>query len=77
MQVTGHTDSSGSESYNQALSERRAATVAAFLGGAFPGVSISSLGAGELSPIDTNDTKAGRQANRRVEIEVTAKSVSE
>ena len=76
MAVTGHTDSTGAESYNQSLSERRAATVAAFLGGAFPDVSISSAGAGELSPVDTNDTAEGRQANRRVDIEVTAKSVT-
>jgi len=75
--VTGHTDSRGAESYNQALSERRAATVAAFLGGAFPSASMSSIGAGELSPIDTNDTAEGRQANRRVEIEVTAKSITD
>jgi len=77
MAVTGHTDSSGSESYNQALSERRARTVAAFLGGAFPNVSISSAGAGELNPIDTNNTPEGRQANRRVDVEVTAKSITE
>ena len=77
IEVTGHTDSTGAESYNQDLSERRAQTVAAFLGGAFPDVSIASAGAGELSPIDTNDTPEGRQANRRVDIQVTAKSVTE
>jgi len=49
MTVTGHTDSRGSESYNQALSERRAATVAAFLEAAYPGVAVTSQGAGESS----------------------------
>ncbi len=77
ISVMGHTDSTGSEDYNQALSERRAATVAAFLEAAYPGVAITSSGAGESNPVDSNDTAAGRQANRRVEIEVTAKSISE
>lgn len=75
--VTGHTDSRGSESYNQALSERRAATVAAFLETAYPGVIISSRGAGESNPIASNDNPEGRQANRRVDIEVSAKKISE
>lgn len=75
--VVGHTDSRGSEAYNQSLSEQRAQTVASFLETAYPGVSVSSSGAGESSPIDSNDTTAGRQANRRVDIEVTAKSISE
>jgi len=75
MVVTGHTDSRGTEDYNQDLSERRAATVATYLEAALPDTTISSSGAGELSPVDTNDTAEGRQANRRVEIQVTAKSV--
>jgi len=75
--VIGHTDSRGSETYNQALSERRAATVAAFLESSYPGVIVSSRGEGESNPIDTNDTPEGRQANRRVDIEVSAKRISE
>jgi len=77
ISVTGHTDSTGSEEYNQQLSERRAATVAAFLEAAYPGVTVSSAGAGESNPIDTNDTKEGRQNNRRVEVDVTAKSITQ
>ncbi len=76
MVVTGHTDDRGAEAYNQALSERRAATVKTFLEAAFPGVSISAKGMGESSPRETNSTAEGRQANRRVEVQVTAKSIT-
>jgi len=77
ISVIGHTDSTGSESYNQSLSERRAATVAAVLESEYPAISVSSFGAGETNPIDTNDTPEGRQANRRVDIEILAKSISQ
>ncbi len=77
MYVTGHTDSRGSEAYNQALSERRAATVAAYLEAAYPDVNVSSQGMGESVPRETNSTAEGRQANRRVEVQVTAKSVTQ
>lgn len=77
MYVTGHTDSRGSEAYNQALSERRAATVAAYLEAAYPDVNITSQGLGESVPRETNSTAEGRQANRRVEVQVTAKSVTQ
>jgi len=77
MFVTGHTDSRGSEAYNQGLSERRASTVAAYLEAAYPDVSITSQGMGETVPRETNSTAEGRQANRRVEIVVTAKSVTQ
>jgi len=69
FQVGGHTDSRGSDSYNQSLSERRVASVIDYL--VANGVSRSQLlgaGYGESSPIDTNDTVAGRARNRRVEI---------
>ncbi len=75
--VTGHTDSRGSEAYNQALSERRAATVAAYLEAAYPDVQVASQGLGESVPRETNSTAEGRQANRRVEVQVTAKSVTQ
>ncbi len=75
--VTGHTDSRGSESYNQDLSERRAATVAAYLEAAYPDVDVASQGMGESVPRETNSTAEGRQANRRVEVQVTAKSVTQ
>lgn len=77
MYVTGHTDSRGSEAYNQALSERRAGTVAAYLEAAYPDVKVTSQGMGESVPRETNSTAEGRQANRRVEVQVTAKSVTQ
>ena len=67
--VEGHTDSVGSSSSNQRLSESRAASVKAFL--INKGVSasrLSSTGYGESRPIADNGTKEGRQLNRRVEI---------
>lgn len=69
VHVVGHTDSIGSEQYNQALSERRAESVAAYL--RYQGVNgnrMTTSGAGELEPRATNQTEAGRQLNRRVEI---------
>ena len=69
VHVIGHTDSTGSESYNQRLSERRAQSVASFLGG--QGVRQQRLragGRGEVQPAADNATKAGRSRNRRVEI---------
>jgi len=77
MYVTGHTDSRGTEAYNQALSERRAGTVAAYLEAAYPSVNVTSQGMGESVPRETNSTPEGRQANRRVEVQVTAKSVTQ
>ena len=72
VEVAGHTDSVGSEQYNQGLSERRAQTVYDFLGN--NGISASRLvgpvGHGELRPIDTNDTREGRARNRRTELNV-------
>jgi len=67
--VVGHTDSIGSEAYNQKLSERRAEAVRDFLVG--HGVSASRLsteGRGESEPVASNDTKEGRYQNRRVEL---------
>ena len=69
VHVIGHTDSTGTTSYNQQLSERRADAVTRHLVG--DGVERSrtrASGRGELEPIDTNTTSAGRSRNRRVEI---------
>jgi len=69
VEVAGHTDSVGSEPYNQALSERRANTVKDYL--TSQGVTATRLtarGYGEVQPVATNDTDAGRQLNRRVEL---------
>lgn len=67
--IEGHTDSVGSESYNQELSQRRADSVKAFL--ISQGVSvnrITAVGKGESSPVASNDSSSGKQLNRRVEI---------
>lgn len=77
IEVSGHTDSLGEESYNQGLSEERAAAVETFLAAAFPNVPVSSIGLGESSPVATNSTRDGRALNRRVEVQVTAKSITE
>jgi OmpA-OmpF porin, OOP family len=69
--VEGHTDSTAPDAYNLALSQRRANAVEDFLitQGVDP-TRIGAVGYGEQLPIATNDTAAGRQANRRVEIVV-------
>jgi OmpA-OmpF porin, OOP family len=69
--IEGHTDSTAPDAYNLALSQRRANAVEDFLitQGVDP-TRISAVGYGEQLPIATNDTAAGRQANRRVEIVV-------
>jgi len=69
LRITGHTDSQGSASYNQDLSERRAAAVAAYMQSKFGAVS-ETQGRGEASPVADNTTLQGRQTNRRVDIEV-------
>jgi len=73
INVVGHTDSDGTEAYNQGLSERRAASVKTYL--IQQGISstvISTSGKGESSPVVSNATKEGRQQNRRVEIGIRA-----
>jgi outer membrane protein OmpA-like peptidoglycan-associated protein len=71
--VVGHTDSTGDEAYNQALSERRADAARNFLIGAGLEASrVRAIGRGELEPVASNDTEAGRQQNRRVEIAIFA-----
>ena len=72
VNVVGHTDSTGPEEYNLQLSERRAATVAAMLAERYPDATVNTEGRGETDPVATNETREGRQQNRRVEIEVTA-----
>jgi outer membrane protein OmpA-like peptidoglycan-associated protein len=69
IEVAGHTDSTGSDAYNQELSERRASAVAAYLRtrNVRPD-RITTIGVGESRPVATNDTDAGRQSNRRVEL---------
>jgi outer membrane protein OmpA-like peptidoglycan-associated protein len=67
--VEGYTDSRGSEEYNEALSQRRAQSVAnALMARGVSPDSVRAVGRGEAYPVATNDTQAGRQQNRRVEI---------
>jgi len=71
INVVGHTDSVGTEAYNQALSVRRAMAVKDFL--VSKGISadmIDVIGMGKRQPVASNDTAAGRAQNRRVEIQV-------
>ena len=69
VEVAGHTDSTGSDVYNQSLSERRAASVATYLQSqGVSGQRIITVGMGEGRPVADNSTPSGRQANRRVEI---------
>ncbi|MGH8331104.1 MAG: OmpA family protein [Pseudomonas fluorescens] len=71
IKVIGHTDSVGSDTYNQALSERRASSVAAYLlsQGVAPN-KLTSEGKGQSQPVADNETEEGRAKNRRVELHV-------
>lgn len=69
VEVAGHTSSTGSDEFNMRLSQQRAQSVKEFL--ASQGVEASRMSAqgyGETQPVATNETKAGQQANKRVEI---------
>ncbi len=71
IDVYGHTDSTGSDAFNQTLSESRARTVAGYL--VSQGVAsarVRSQGFGETMPVASNDTADGRARNRRVEIKI-------
>lgn len=69
IKVTGHTDSVGSDTYNQNLSQRRADSVRNYLvEQGVDGSKIFAVGKGESSPAASNDTAQGRQLNRRVEL---------
>jgi outer membrane protein OmpA-like peptidoglycan-associated protein len=72
IQIAGHTDSTGSDTYNQQLSEQRAMAVKNALAG--QGVNparMTAVGYGESRPIADNNTESGRQTNRRVAITIT------
>lgn len=69
VEVAGHTDSDGSQGYNQSLSERRAGSVAEYLTTqGVIGQRLITIGMGETAPVAGNDTSMGKRANRRVEI---------
>jgi outer membrane protein OmpA-like peptidoglycan-associated protein len=78
IDVYGHTDSTGSDAYNQTLSERRATSVADYLAGrGVQPARIGTRGFGETQPIASNDTDPGRAANRRVEVKIVPISQSD
>ena len=71
VEIAGHTDSIGSDQYNQTLSEGRAQAVKDFfVGQGVPESQMTAVGYGESEPRDTNDTAEGRERNRRVELRV-------
>ena len=73
INIYGFTDSKGTDSYNQNLSERRAAAVKSYLSQrGVPSNRMYSMGMGEADPVASNDTDMGRAKNRRVEFAITA-----
>ncbi len=76
LEVEGHTDSVGGDAYNQRLSEQRAASVRDYLvsQGVSPD-SITARGFGKTRPVASNETAAGRQTNRRVELVVSGELI--
>lgn len=75
IRVEGHTDSVGSEAYNMDLSRRRAEAVKnLLLQRGVDGSRMEVVGFGESTPVATNDTEAGRQKNRRVELKIAPKA---
>lgn len=76
MQVDGYTDSTGSDDFNQTLSENRANSVRSYLiGQGLDPSSIAAMGYGKSNPVASNDTAAGRQQNRRVEIVISGEII--
>jgi outer membrane protein OmpA-like peptidoglycan-associated protein len=74
--IEGHTDSVGTDDYNQRLSERRSEAVRTYLmQQKIPAGEVEARGFGESRPVASNDTAAGRQQNRRVEMVVTGESI--
>jgi outer membrane protein OmpA-like peptidoglycan-associated protein len=72
LDIVGHTDSTGSDAYNQALSERRANSVSNHFRsrGVIPG-RMAAYGVGETQPVASNASTQGREQNRRVELKIT------
>lgn len=76
LQVEGHTDSVGAADYNQRLSESRADSVRNYLvGQGIASTAVGTAGFGETMPVASNDTAAGRQQNRRVELVVSGDAI--
>ena len=73
LEIQGHTDNTGTDKYNQSLSERRSSTVSNYL--TSHGIvleRVKTVGFGESAPKYSNDTESGRAQNRRVEFLITA-----
>lgn len=76
LEIEGHTDSVGSDEYNQHLSEQRANSVRDYLvAQGLSGGTISAVGLGKADPVTTNSTPSGRQQNRRVELVVSGEPI--
>ncbi len=77
LEVEGHTDSVGTDEFNERLSEQRADTVRTYLvaQGVLP-ETVTARGFGKTQPVATNDTAAGRQQNRRVELVVSGAAIA-
>lgn len=76
IQLEGHTDSIGTDDYNQKLSEQRADSVMTYLvAQGVPQETVTAVGLGKANPVATNDTASGRQQNRRVEMVVSGSAI--
>ena len=76
IQVEGHTDSVGSDEYNLTLSQERADAVRGYLvAQGVPASGVTAVGLGKADPVASNDTAAGRQQNRRVELIVSGEAI--
>ncbi|HEX3741702.1 MAG TPA: OmpA family protein [Terriglobales bacterium] len=76
VEVDGYTDSTGSVTFNEQLSQQRAASVQSYLvQQGVPSSSIDTHGFGQANPVASNDTATGRQQNRRVELVVSGNSI--
>jgi outer membrane protein OmpA-like peptidoglycan-associated protein len=76
LDVEGHTDNVGGDSYNQELSEQRGSAVRDYLTQqGMQQASVTTKGFGKTQPIATNDTPAGRQQNRRVELVISGEVI--
>jgi outer membrane protein OmpA-like peptidoglycan-associated protein len=78
LAVEGHTDNVGGDEYNQTLSEERGASVRTYLvEQGMAGTSVSSNGFGKTQPVASNETAAGRQQNRRVELVISGEIIGQ
>ncbi|HWC97407.1 MAG TPA: OmpA family protein, partial [Candidatus Sulfopaludibacter sp.] len=76
IQLEGHTDAIGTDDYNQTLSEERAGSVRTYMvSQGVPAETVTAVGMGKADPVATNDTAAGRQQNRRVDMVVSGSPI--